>query len=136
MNVFGKHYRTVWLCEKDPTIVQIIDQRFLPFKFIIENLRTVDDVAVAIKDMHARGAGLIGALAGFGMYLAALQATESSDDDFIESVCAAGKKLKATRPTAVNLEWAVQRQLEAISSVRGYAARLDKAREVGGDHCR
>ncbi len=130
MNVYGKHYRTVWLCEKDSTIVQIIDQRFLPFKFIIEDLLSVDDVAVAIKDMHARGAGLIGALAGYGMYLAALQAPHNSDDAHIESVNADGEKLKATRPTAVNLEWAVQRQLDAISSVRGYAARVDRAREL------
>ena len=57
--------------ENDEAIIEIIDQRHLPHKFVIEQLTTVDEFAVAIKDMHVRGAGLIGATAGFGMYVAA-----------------------------------------------------------------
>lgn len=105
MKINGKHYRTIWIKEGDESIVQIIDQRSLPHKFIIEDLKCVDDFAIAIKDMHVRGAGLIGATAGFGMYIAAL-----NGDDLFE----AGEKLKATRPTAVNLAWAVDQQHKAI----------------------
>lgn len=114
MNVNGKHYRTIWLDQSDPTIVQIIDQRHLPHQFVIEELTTVEDVARAIKDMHVRGAGLIGATAGFGMYLAALVASRSSRPAFMADLASAGDRLRATRPTAVNLEWAVKRQLAAV----------------------
>lgn len=128
MNVDGKHYRTIWLKEDEPRIVQIIDQRYLPHKFVIEDLVTVDDVARAIKDMHVRGAGLIGATAGFGMYVAALHASE---DGFMERLAADGEKLKATRPTAVNLAWAVERQLETIGAVEGgMEAKIEVARET------
>ena len=74
MKVSGKHYRTIWLKEDDDSVVRIIDQRHLPHRFVIEDLHTVDEVAIAIRDMHVRGAGLIGAAAGYGMYLAALAA--------------------------------------------------------------
>ncbi len=108
MNVNGKHYRTIWIKEGDEKIIQLIDQRTLPHKFIIEDLASVDDVAVAIKDMHVRGAGLIGAAAGFGMYLATLHGKDLHKS---------GEKLKATRPTANNLSWAVERQLKAIKNL-------------------
>jgi len=108
MNIDGKHYRTIWVKEGDEKVIQIIEQRNLPHEFIIENLKSVDDFARAIKEMHVRGAGLIGATAGFGMYIAVL-----NGNDIDES----GEKLKATRPTAVNLAWAVDRQLKAIKSV-------------------
>ena len=116
MNVHGKHYRTIWLKEDDDTVVQIIDQRPLPHKFVIEDLKTVDEVARAIKDMHIRGAGLVGATAGYGMYIAALHAPKDSVEAFTAQMVADGEKLKATRPTAVNLEWAVHRQLDAIAA--------------------
>lgn len=116
MNVHGKHYRTIWLKEDDDTVVQIIDQRPLPHKFVIEDLKTVDEVARAIKDMHIRGAGLVGATAGYGMYIAALHAPKDSAEAFTAQMVADGEKLKATRPTAVNLEWAVHRQLDAIAA--------------------
>ena len=116
MNIDGKHYRTIWLKEDAPTVVQIIDQRHLPHKFIIEDLRTVDEVAHAIMDMHIRGAGLVGATAGFGMYISALNAPA---DSFMRQLVTDGEKLKATRPTAVNLAWAVERQLGALSAVQG-----------------
>lgn len=111
MNIEGKHFRTIWLKEGDESTVQIIDQRHLPHRFVIEDLKTVQDVAAAIKEMHVRGAGLIGATAGYGMYIAALEAPEGNFDVFVK---AAGEKLMATRPTAVNLAWAVERQLKAM----------------------
>ena len=98
-------------------VVQIIDQRHLPHKFVIEDLTTVDEVARAIKDMHVRGAGLIGATAGFGMYISSLLAPQQSEQAFMEALVSDGEKLKATRPTAVNLEWAVNRQLKAVEAV-------------------
>ncbi|RME70407.1 MAG: S-methyl-5-thioribose-1-phosphate isomerase [Chloroflexi bacterium] len=119
MNVHGKHYRTIWLKPDDPAVVQIIDQRHLPHRFVIEDLTTVEAVARAIKDMHVRGAGLIGATAGFGMYIAALTAPRGSADAFMTALRQAGEQLKATRPTAVNLEWAVNRQLQAIEASGG-----------------
>jgi len=107
MNVNKKHYRTIWVKESDERIIQIIDQRSLPHKFIIEDLKSVDDFVRAIKDMHVRGAPLIGASAGFGMYIAVLNNNNLNETS---------KKLKATRPTAVNLAWAVDRQLKAIEN--------------------
>ena len=125
MNVNGKHYRTIWIKEDDPHIVQIIDQRHLPHKFVVEDLSTVADVARAIKDMHVRGAGLIGATAGFGMVIAALHAPR---DGFMASLMADGERLKGTRPTAVNLAWAIDRQLKAIATVKGdIAAKIKMA---------
>lgn len=112
MNVSGKPTRTIWLHPSDPGVVQIIDQRALPHRWVIEDLRRVDEVAAAIKDMHVRGAGLIGATAGYGMYLAALEA----EGDIPGYLREAGDRLKATRPTAVNLAWAVDRQLRALAA--------------------
>lgn len=116
MNVDGQHYRTIWIKKGAPNTIQIIDQRHLPHQFIIEDLRTVQEVARAIKDMHVRGAGLIGATAGYGMALAALHAPKTSPTTFMTALVEAGETLKATRPTAVNLEWAVKRQLAAIEA--------------------
>lgn len=114
MNVNKKHYRTVWVKERDKKVICIIDQRGLPHEFNIEDLKSVDDIAMAIKDMHVRGAGLIGATAAYGMYLAALEAPKNvSFDNYLAE---SGEKLKATRPTAVNLAWAVERQLENIKN--------------------
>lgn len=93
--------------EGDPSTVQIIDQRSLPHELVIEDLRSVEDCAKAIKEMHVRGAPLIGATAGYGMYLACVQAErEQLNDAFLVS---AVKMLAATRPTAVDLFHALRR---------------------------
>ncbi len=112
MNVDGRHYRTIWLKEPDLKTVQIINQQALPFKFEILDLHSLEDAVKAIKDMYVRGAGLIGAAAAFGMYLAALQAKEAS---FFEDMALAAKTLKMTRPTASNLAWAVDRIIDALN---------------------
>ena len=112
-------------------VVQIIDQRFLPHRFVVEDLSTVEAMAVAIKDMHLRGAGLIGAAAGYGMYLAALHAPGASPEAFVDSVNRDGTRLIATRPTAVNLEWAVKRQLAAMSAAgRNPELRIQAAHDT------
>ncbi len=108
MKVDGKHYRTIWPAEGDPTSVCIIDQRQLPHRFIIEHLKNVKMTWQAIRDMHVRGAGLIGATAAFGMHFAAL---EAGDDTFTADLITAGNYLRESRPTARNLAWAIERIL-------------------------
>jgi methylthioribose-1-phosphate isomerase len=141
MNVNGKAFRTIWLKPGDEKVIQIIDQRHLPHRFIIEDLETVDDMAAAIKDMHLRGAGLIGAAAGFGMYLAALEAPKN--DSFDQCILRAAAKLKSTRPTAVNLAWAVNKQLNALQSGNTIPEKINialtTANEIAdedAEHCR
>ena len=112
MLVQGKQFRTIWLKEGDDKIVQVIDQRFLPHEFVIEELKSAAEVVVAIKDMQVRGAGLIGVAAAYGMYLAAMEAAKEEKFDSYMAIIA--DEMKASRPTAVNLEWAVNRQLLTI----------------------
>lgn len=130
MEINGKHYRTIWVSKDDPSVIQAIDQRFLPHEVVIEDLKNVDAVAAAIKEMHVRGAGLIGAAAGYGMYLAALDAPQNSEESFMSAILDAGERLKATRPTAVNLEWAVNRSIEAIKAEKDIDARIAAARRI------
>src|SRR5215475_3238610 len=116
MKVGGQHFRTIWLKPGDDRVVQLIDQRFLPHQFVIEDVSTAAQMATAIRDMHVRGAGLIGASAGYGMYLAVLRAadTAAATAEFDAHLADAAAQLKATRPTAVNLVWAIERMLRAI----------------------
>ena len=141
MKVEGGNYRTIWLNEDNNTIVSVIDQRFLPHQFVIENLSTVDEVCVAITDMHIRGAGLIGATAGYGMYLATLEAKDKTNSE--EHIQQSATLLKATRPTAVNLEWAVNRQIQAIAKVNSIEEKIYVAKQSSiliadedADYCR
>lgn len=133
MNVRGQHYRTIWPDESDSRVIRLIDQRFLPHRFVIEEVRTVAEMAIAIREMHVRGAGLIGAAAGYGMYLAT----------FEPDLMAAAEKLKATRPTAVNLAWAIDRQLRNIGAAETLeekrSAAFRTAQEIANEdaeHCR
>ena len=131
MNVHGKHYRTIWLRPGEDRVIEIIDQRALPHRFVIEKITTVAQMAAAISEMHVRGAGLIGASAGYGMYLAALAIFSTARSRSPDARLAeAAALLKSTRPTAVNLAWAVDRQLAAIA--RGSTARgkISVARET------
>jgi methylthioribose-1-phosphate isomerase len=127
MNVKGIHYRTIWVKEKNPQIIEIIDQRFLPHEFIVEELATLDDFIAAIRDMHVRGAGLIGATAAFAMYCAALHAPLDAGEAYFEE---AARKLTDTRPTAKNLSWAVNRQLATIQGITGAETRIKKTYET------
>ena len=126
MKVQDKDYRTIWISEHDEEVIRIIDQRYLPHRFVVEEIRTVSDMVRAIKDMHVRGAGLIGAAAGYGMYLAAIEGQEHS----LDHLMASADSLKATRPTAVNLEWAVNRQLKAMAKSESMAERISIAKET------
>ena len=107
MKVGEQHFRTIWLHPTNERVVQLIDQRFLPHRFVVEEVSTVEQMADAIRQMHVRGAGLIGASAGYGMYLAAIEAAKTNSFD--QHLASAAARLKATRPTAVNLAWAIER---------------------------
>jgi methylthioribose-1-phosphate isomerase len=121
MNIKNQHYRTIWPSPDNPHEILIIDQRHLPHKFVIESLSCLNDTVIAIRDMHVRGAGLIGATAGFGMYLAA---ANHKGDDFDASLYQAAKLLDASRPTARNLKWAVDRVLLAASTGKNDTEKL------------
>jgi methylthioribose-1-phosphate isomerase len=108
MKIRNQHYRTIW---RDAQSVCIIDQTKLPFAFEVERLQTHTQMCHAIRSMQVRGAPLIGAAAAYGMVLGCQQ---HADDETLQSV---GSQLIATRPTAVNLAWAVQRMLQKLLSV-------------------
>jgi methylthioribose-1-phosphate isomerase len=151
VKVGGQHFRTIWLKPGNEQVVQLIDQRFLPNRFVIEEISTVEQMATAIREMHVRGAGLIGASTGYGMYLATIEAPSSpAVAGFDQHVANAAAKLKGTRPTAVNLTWAIERQLAGIAkgksepdwhkTVQGkIALALATAKEIAEqdeEHCR
>ena len=100
MRVNGKPYRTIWLAD-DGRTVRIIDQALLPHRFEIVDLRDLADAVTAIKTMQVRGAPLIGATAAYGICLA--MAADASD----QALDQAYEALLASRPTAVNLRWAL-----------------------------
>jgi methylthioribose-1-phosphate isomerase len=118
MNVAGKATRTIWATDE---AVEIIDQTALPHAFTIRSLRSLEDGAHAIASMQVRGAPLIGAAAAYGVWLA-MRADPS--DHGLRAACAA---LAATRPTAVNLRWALRTMAAALEPLppgeRAAAAR-------------
>src|SRR4029453_16089820 len=107
MNINGKHYRTIWLNDGEWS-VGINDQTKLPFVFETVMLRTLDDAARAIKSMQVRGAPLIGATAAYG---AGLAAPAPASDEALDRAC---EQLAATRPTAINLRWALEEMKKAV----------------------
>ncbi|WP_293575712.1 S-methyl-5-thioribose-1-phosphate isomerase [Phaeobacter sp.] len=108
MKVNGTHYRSLWW-DNDQSVLMIIDQRWLPHEFRIQPVETLEDYAAAIVEMRVRGAPLIGATAAYGMALAAQK--DPSD----EGLQQAWTLLNATRPTAINLRWALDRCLAALT---------------------
>ena len=108
MRVNGKNYRTIWF---ENNIIKIIDQTKLPHKFIIKELKTVNDAINAIKVMEVRGAPLIGATAAYGLVLSII---ENKDQSFLKK---SGDELIKSRPTAINLKWAVDRMINKLKGV-------------------
>lgn len=113
VNIDGKAYRTIWLDETDR--LHVIDQHVLPHRFETATLTSFSAVCDAIRNMLVRGAGLIGATAGYGMWLAACEAPLGNNEAFDAFMLDAATSLKRTRPTASNLAWAVNRQLAAMT---------------------
>ncbi len=110
MLVNGKKFTTIWFDKKNEC-VKIIDQRLLPHELKIIDLNELNDVLYAIKEMQVRGAPLIGVSAAYGMFLAA------KNDTSIEYLIESGDKLIETRPTAVNLSWAVNKIINKIKDL-------------------
>ena len=110
MKIEGKEYRTIWFDDKNK-IVKIIDQTKLPHQFIIKDLKTVTDAINAIKTMEVRGAPLIGATAAYGLVLAILK---NNDQSFLKK---SSEDLINSRPTAINLKWAIDRMMKKLSGI-------------------
>jgi methylthioribose-1-phosphate isomerase len=130
MKIQGKHYQTIWLKEGNPEIVQVIDQRKLPFQFEIFELKTVEDAFFAIKEMVVRGAPLIGVTAAYGIYLAILN---FNGGDFKKYISKKAKFLKSSRPTAVNLAFAVDEMVEFIFSNKSHPELVQKVLQKAND---
>ncbi len=127
MRINNKHYQTIWLKPEDSAVVQIIDQRLLPFEFKIIDLKNIEDIFAAIKDMKVRGAPLIGATAALGMYLEVLKIADSAD--FVNLLRNAGEYLKSSRPTAVNLAFAVDNLIHSLINIEQSEKRILVARD-------
>ena len=112
MNVNGKHFYPIWKHPSDNRVIQIIDQRKLPFKFEIIDLKSAEDVYNAIIDMKVRGAPLIGVTAAYGMYLALIR--HKNKVDINEYLISTANYLKSARPTAINLAYAINKQLKVL----------------------
>jgi len=125
MNMNDKPLRPIWLND-NPNIVNVIDQRYLPHEFRVLDLVTMEDVIFAIQEMVVRGAPLIGATGAFGVYLITVNAVNGLSDHDLKHAC---KVLKAARPTAVNLSWAVDRVLQSILPLKNHGERIDQAKK-------
>ena len=127
MKDVGQKLQPIWL-DKNLKIVKVIDQRRLPHEFVIVDLKTVDDIIMAIKEMLVRGAPLIGVTGAFGVYLAVLKLKEGkiSENDLI----AACDQIKSTRPTAVNLAWGVDQVFAELSKEKNITTMSEKARQA------
>ncbi len=124
MKIEGKEYRTIWF---ENNIVKIIDQTKLPHQFVIKDLKRVKDAINAIKVMEVRGAPLIGATAAYGLVLAII---ENNDQSFLKKT---SEELINSRPTAINLKWAVDRMMKKLSRVNSneiLKIALNEAKEI------
>ncbi len=124
MRIKNKEYRTIWF---ENNVVKIIDQTKLPYQFIIKDLKTVKEAINAIKIMEVRGAPLIGGTAAYGIVLAV---KENNNFDFIKK---SSERLIQSRPTAINLKWAVDRMLNRLSGINNediLNTALKEAKEI------
>lgn len=125
MNINGKHHHTIWVNETNPELIQVFDQRYFPHKIEIFDISTTNDAAFAIKNMVVRGAPLIGVTAAYAMYLGCTEAKSKNHPvEYLKEVAA---KLNATRPTAVNLAWAITEMLEVINKVEDVEEKIQVA---------
>jgi methylthioribose-1-phosphate isomerase len=112
MLIHNQPYQTIWLNEKNAASFFVIDQRRLPHELVIKAIQTSEQAAVAIETMMVRGAPLIGVTAAYGLYLAMLEAGNNNFDIHVEQC---KQRLEGTRPTAVNLKWALQQVMAATA---------------------
>jgi len=137
MNITGKEFRTIWLKPDDPTMVQVIDQRKLPHRHVIYDLKNYTDGAFAIKEMLVRGAPLIGATAAWSLYLAAVEAraTGVNFKSQLAFIRQAGEILGKTRPTAVNLRWGIDRMLSILGEASDSETLIERLRNEAQAIC-
>lgn len=129
MKVDGKHYRSLWW-DENAGALQIIDQRWLPHDFRTQQVDTLEDFATAITEMRVRGAPLIGATAAYGMALAMKLDPSDANIDRVWTF------LNATRPTAINLSWALTRCRDALKPIPASdraAASIRLAHEIADE---
>ena len=126
MKIQGKQYHTIWLKEGDSKTVQVIDQRKLPFQFEVVDLKTTQDSWFAINEMVVRGAPLIGVTAAFGIYIALLEFQEGNLETYLIEKA---DYLKSSRPTAVNLAFAVEEMLKFILQEKSNPKLIEKTLE-------
>lgn len=112
----------LWLHPQDDRIVQVINQRFLPFELKILDIKTCDGMFVAIRDMVLRGAPLIGVAAAYGIYLGLVEGREKLFD--------LAKKLKSARPTAVNLAFIIDHMVEKINLLQNSQEQIQVAKNL------
>jgi len=124
--------RTLWPHPADPTAIQILDQRRLPHEVVVQDVRTSDEVVSAIKDMAVRGAPLIAATAAYGVWFACMEAEQQASDADTYLHDAFGR-LRASRPTAVNLFWAMDRMEKALGEVSDLSEKTALARRLADD---
>ena len=124
MKINGKSYKTIWF---ENNLVKIIDQTKLPHQFIIKELKTVKESINAIKQMEVRGAPLIGATAAYGLVLSII---ENNDLSYLKK---SSEQLVNSRPTAINLKWAVDRMMKKLLGVNNsdiLKIALDEAKAI------
>jgi len=122
MRIGGTHYRSIWM-EDDPAVIKVIDQRKLPWEFQVKKLESAKDAYDAITNMVVRGAPLIGVTAAYGLYLAAIK---SLPENWCEKVKEAGELLLTSRPTAVNLKYAVDLMLTEVNCAGSREGMIDR----------
>lgn len=120
MLIHNQHYHTIWMAENAPASFFVIDQRRLPHELVVEEITSSEAAAVAIECMMVRGAPLIGVTAAFGLYLATQEADSSHFDSYLQQQY---QRLAGTRPTAVNLIWALQQMMASIDAAQSVAAK-------------
>ena len=124
MKINGKSYKTIWF---ENNLVKIIDQTKLPHQFLIKELKSVKDTINAIKHMEVRGAPLIGATAAYGLVLSII---ENNDLSYLKK---SSEELINSRPTAINLKWAIDRMMKKLLGVNNsdiFEIALDEAKAI------
>jgi methylthioribose-1-phosphate isomerase len=133
MQVGDKYYEAIWIDEYDPSVIKVIDQRGLPFSLEVRDLRSVDDIYNAIRDMTIRGAPLTGAAGAFGIYLATLGISSTTGSlSHLENIAG---YLASSRPTAVNLAWAIDMVMNKLRDKTGNEVLSRVALEAALEVC-
>jgi methylthioribose-1-phosphate isomerase len=131
MKIHNTHYHTIWVSKNNSQIIQIIDQRYLPFQFVVQDLKTAEDMYKAIKEMWVRGAPLIGVAAAYGMYLGLLEMKNEKKSN--KKLSDLADYLKSARPTGVNLQYAVNLILKGIKALNSIDEKINTALQLANE---